>query len=172
MQHRQVPGSLGRRCKLVISKLQQVIPCRQHRADVVFGEALKVFTHHEGQSNRAPVVQAVFHRFLWYGHNGGYFEMWGVQVENTSHLTCAQLMWPGMPSGPLALSIFSHWKDQVMFKTVCINLFSTSHRSSLFGVRDVCLKASIKSIKLAWQGGSRFYSRMFFSLLSVILIFC
>lgn len=49
----------------VVAKLSLLV-CR--------GEA---FTDNRGQTNRAAVVQAVYHHFLWYRYSGGHFEMCG-----------------------------------------------------------------------------------------------
>ncbi len=41
---------------------------------VVSDELLKTLAEDGGQSNRPPVIQACDFIFLWYGHNGGFFE--------------------------------------------------------------------------------------------------
>ncbi len=44
-------------------------------------ELLKTLAEDGGQSNGPPVVQACDFIFLWYGHNGGFFEACGNQTE-------------------------------------------------------------------------------------------
>ncbi len=43
-------------------------------ADVVSDEFLKTLAEDGYQSNGPPVIQACDFIFLWYGHNGGFFE--------------------------------------------------------------------------------------------------
>jgi len=47
---------------------------RRHRADVFSDELLKTLAEDGYQSNGPPVIQACDFIFLWYGHNGGFFE--------------------------------------------------------------------------------------------------
>ncbi len=75
------------------------------------------------------VIQACDFIFLWYGHNGGFFfkhegttdsarERLKMSVKNTASWNAHALStWPGMPSGPTALRIFTRLKDRVTSAT-------------------------------------------------------
>ncbi len=62
----------------------------------------------------------------------------------------ARSTWPGMPSGPTALRVFTRLKDRVIHdrKRECTHLFCSSRGSALCVGGVVSLETSIESIEL------------------------
>ncbi len=136
--------------------------CRQHRADLVSDEFLKILAEDGCQSNGPPVIQACDFIFLWYGHNGGFFEAWGKhrqkegKVEEKPQLVGLRMLGAhglGWPSKTHSLADIHLSEGSCYIRDrngECTHLFCSGRGSALCVGGVVSLEKRIKIIKLVW----------------------